>query len=73
MAVETGSKRDYPLPRLDDDPRFTTGLAIDVARVLARHHYPKITEGRDFLKLKEALFAFLYEPLAASGREVESP
>jgi hypothetical protein len=72
VSTGTGSKRDYPLPRAAEDPRFTQGLSIDVAKVLAEHGYPKITEGRDLLKLQEALFTFLYEPLT-SGQRQERP
>lgn len=52
--------RTYPLPRPDDDPRFTLGLAVAVADVLAAHGYPPITSGRDYVELQQALFGFLY-------------
>lgn len=55
------SERVYPIrPRPDDDPRFTIGLALDVAKVLADHDYAPVTNGRDFLELQQALFGFLY-------------
>lgn len=54
------AERAYPLPRPKEDPRFTNGLAFDVAKVLAEHGYPKITEGRDLIELQAALFGFLY-------------
>lgn len=54
------SERTYPLPRPDDDPRFSFGLAVAVADVLAEHGYPPITSGRDYLELQQALFGFLY-------------
>jgi hypothetical protein len=44
----------------DNDPRFTFGLVLDVARVLERHGYPKLNGGR-FIELQQALFAFLYD------------
>lgn len=54
------SERQYPIrPRPDEDPRFTLGLALDVAKVLNEHGYPQIS-GRDFLELQQALFGFLY-------------
>ena len=60
--------RLYPVgPAPDDDPRFTRGLALDVARVLETHGYPEITSGRDFLELQQALFRFLYGPPAKTS------
>lgn len=58
-------ERTYPLPRPEDDPRFTLGLALDISEVLARHGYPKITNGRDLTQLQQALFQFLYAPESA--------
>lgn len=53
--------RLYPIsPRPVEDPRFTLGLALDVAKVLHEHGYPKVIAGRDFLELQQALFGFLY-------------
>lgn len=53
--------RLFPItPRPDDDPRFTLGLALDVAEVLHQHGYPQITAGGDLLELQQALFGFLY-------------
>lgn len=55
------SARLYPItPPPDDDPRFTLGLAIDVAGVLEAHGYPEITGGGDFVELQQALYRFLY-------------
>ncbi|MEU5939044.1 hypothetical protein ABZ807_07605 [Micromonospora sp. NPDC047548] len=59
--------RRYPIPPPTDDPRFTFGLALDVARVLAEHGYPPIAEsydgcGADLLALQEALFGLIYAP-----------
>ncbi|MGW0837118.1 hypothetical protein [Streptomyces prunicolor] len=55
------SDRQYPItPTPADDPRFNLGLALDVAEVLERHGYPKITAGMDVVELQQALFGFLY-------------
>jgi hypothetical protein len=53
----------YPIPRSDhsDDPRFTLGLALDVADVLTRHGYPPITTGADLRHLQQALFTTIYQ------------
>ncbi|MGB2569224.1 hypothetical protein ACPFP2_12330 [Micromonospora citrea] len=53
--------RRYPISRPADDSRFTFGLALDVARVLAEHGYPPMAEsydgcGADLLALQDALF-----------------
>lgn len=53
------SARAYPLPRPDDDPRFTFGLQLDVAEVLQKHGYPKLS-GTDLVDLGQALMRFLY-------------
>lgn len=52
--------RAYPLPAQPDDPRFSFGLVLDVANVLAIHGYPKPTSGRDLVELQQALFRFIY-------------
>lgn len=54
---------NYPIPRPEhgDDPRFTIGLAIDVAAVLHRWGYPPITTGHDFIRLQQALFTCIYQ------------
>jgi hypothetical protein len=55
------SDRQYPIrPQPDDDPRFTRGLALDVAKILEQHGYPPVRNGRDFLELQQALYGFLY-------------
>lgn len=55
--------RQYPInPAPTDDPRFTFGLAKDVADVLQAHGYPEITSGLDFVDLQQALYRFLYVP-----------
>jgi hypothetical protein len=52
----------YPLPRAagGDDARFTLGLALDIAAVLARHGYPRVTNGRDLVHWQLALHAAIY-------------
>lgn len=57
--------RRFPIPVRADDPRFTFGLLIDVARVLNEHGYPNLAEGYDdagldLVELHLALFGFLY-------------
>jgi hypothetical protein len=53
----------YPIgrPTDGDDARFSVGLALDVAAVLARHGYPSITTGADLLRLQQALFTLIYQ------------
>jgi hypothetical protein len=53
----------YPIPRPEhgDDARFTVGLALDVAAVLAGHGYPPITTGADLLRLQLALFNLIHQ------------
>lgn len=55
-----GPERAYPLPAVDEDPRFTFGLSVDVAKVLEQHGYPPIATGRDLVELQQALYGFLY-------------
>jgi hypothetical protein len=54
----------YPLPRPDTgtDGRFTIGLVLDVADVLARHGYPRPCCGTDLVRLQQALFTTIYQP-----------
>lgn len=56
--------QNYPLPlEIDSDARFTFGLVLDVAEVLARHGYPPLSgDGLDHVDLGQALFRFLYRP-----------
>jgi len=56
--------RSYPVPRpaSREDSRFTFGLALDVAKVLEKWGYPKITSGGDFVELQQMLFLFIYGP-----------
>jgi len=57
------NERQYPInPTPGDDPRFTLGLAKEIADVLEAHGYPEITNGVDFLDLQQALYRFLYAP-----------
>ena len=53
----------YPIrrPGAGTDDRFTIGLALDVAAVLARHGYPPVTCSTDLLRLHQALFALIYQ------------
>ncbi|WP_328614530.1 hypothetical protein OHS58_48520 [Amycolatopsis sp. NBC_00348] len=52
--------RRYPIPAPAEDARFTFGLVLDLADVLHRHGYPKITSGDDFVELQQAVWRFLY-------------
>jgi hypothetical protein len=55
--------RTFPIaPRPAEDRRFTLGLVIDVARVLADHGYPQVTSGPDLVALQQSLYRFLYVP-----------
>jgi hypothetical protein len=56
----------YPIHRPADgaDDRFTVGLALDVAAVLARHGYPPLTTGVDLLRLQQTLFTLIYQETA---------
>jgi hypothetical protein len=60
MSTDTPT---YPIRRPDsgDDKRFTLGLALDIADVLARHGYPPLSTGADLLRLQQALFALIYQ------------
>jgi hypothetical protein len=53
----------YPIPRPGSgaDTRFSFGLALDVAAVLARHGYPPLATGTDLLRLQSALFTLIYQ------------
>jgi hypothetical protein len=53
----------YPLarPASGDDARFTLGLALDVADVLARRGYPPMRSGADLVRLQSALFTLIYQ------------
>ena len=50
----------YPLPEPDDDPRFTFGLVLDVARMIEAHGYPKLGSGLDLVRLQGGIYRFLY-------------
>lgn len=52
----------YPLPAPADDPRFTVGLVLDVAAVLAGHGYPPLRAGADLVRFQQALFTTIYQP-----------
>jgi hypothetical protein len=49
-----------PRPRTGADPRFTLGLTLEVAEVLARHGYPPVATGADVIHWQQALFAAIY-------------
>jgi hypothetical protein len=53
----------YPISRPDTgtDCRFTIGLALDVAAVLARHGHPPISTGADLRRLQQTLFTLIYQ------------
>lgn len=53
------SKRNYPLPPVDDDPKFTTGLLLAVAETLEARGYPKAT-AMDLVEISVALHRFIY-------------
>lgn len=53
------ARRNYPMPAPTDDPRFSFGLTLEVARVLEKHGYPEV-DGLDIVELQQALFRFLY-------------
>lgn len=58
----------YPLPRPDDDPRFTLGLILDVRSVLTKHGYPAPESGADLVRLQQAMFGFLYGTGTEAGQ-----
>lgn len=66
--------RRFPIPRPAEDPRFTFGLALDVAQVLAAHGYPSMTEpydgcGPDLVALQQALFSLIYGTNPSEGHQ----
>lgn len=70
----------YPIPRpatdsdARGDARFTTGLTVDVADVLARHGYPPLRTGADLVRLQQALFTLIYQPATGTDTDIkESP
>ena len=59
----------YPIRQpTDPDHRFTVGLALDVAAVLARHGYPPVVTGSDLLRLQTALFTLIYQQPTVTRR-----
>ena len=51
----------YPIARpAGGDARFTVGLTLDVAAVLARHGYPSLAGGADLAHWQHILFTGLY-------------
>jgi hypothetical protein len=58
----SGDVPAYPISRPDStDRRFTVGLALDVAAVLAHHGYPPLSTGADLIRLQRALFTLIYQ------------
>ncbi|WP_214365607.1 hypothetical protein [Pseudonocardia sp. H11422] len=51
--------RVYPLPAPGEDPRFTIGLHLDVARLLVQHGYPE-PGPLDLADIGQALYRLLY-------------
>ena len=45
------SEHTYPLPRPEDDPKFTFGLLYDIGRRIEEQGYPRIASGPDLLRL----------------------
>lgn len=50
----------YPVDAGAEDSRFTLGLVVDVADVLARHGYPPVRDSADLVDLQQSLYRFLY-------------
>lgn len=50
----------YPIPLPGDDPRFTIGLLVEVARVIEAAGYPKL-DPYDYPELSVALYRFIYK------------
>ena len=61
------SDRDYPIERPEVDPRFSLGLTLDVAEVLADHGYPTLIAGPDYADLQRCLWEFLYGTSSAQA------
>jgi hypothetical protein len=60
VSETTPEPRAYPVPPTTDDDRFSFGLVLDVAKVLAAHGYPEVRAGLDLVDLQQALHRFLY-------------
>ena len=61
----TAGRFPVAVPAGVTDARFTLGLSLDIANVLAKHGYPDMTstydgQGLDLVDLQLALFRFLY-------------
>jgi hypothetical protein len=61
-TTTTRSMPVYPIPRprSGEDTRFTLGLTLDVAEVLACHGYPPVATGTDLRHWQQALFTAIY-------------
>ena len=60
--------RNYPMAAPAEDPRFTLGLALDVAEVLRGAGYEDELTGLDLVQLQQALYRFLYTGRSESPR-----
>jgi hypothetical protein len=59
-TVTSAPAYPVPAPEGGDDPRFCFGLTYDIAKILAQYGYPPVLHGRDFFRLQQALFRFIY-------------
>lgn len=51
----------YPLScPAADDPRFTFGFVIEVAKAITKAGYPPFESGLDLVRLQQALFQMIY-------------
>jgi hypothetical protein len=53
--------RNYPLPRREEDGRFTRGFCYEVSDAMQHAGYPTLTAD-DMVELQLALFRFIYSP-----------
>lgn len=53
------AERNYPIPAPEDDPRFTFGFTLELAQVIERHGFPKLT-GPDLVQLQMAMYRMIY-------------
>jgi hypothetical protein len=65
----TETPRRYPISRPADgnDSRFTMAVTLNVAKVLEKHGFPTIENGRDWVNLQQALFDFIYAEQGQAG------
>uniref|UniRef100_UPI003F498B27 hypothetical protein n=1 Tax=Streptosporangium sp. CA-235898 TaxID=3240073 RepID=UPI003F498B27 len=72
MSTPGPAPNAYPVRYDGSDPRFTFGLAADVAAVLEAADYPKLSSD-DFVELQLVLYRFLYGPRQAPQGTPPSP